>query len=154
MIHSIVGKYEKNQYSDLYQDLYSEGVLALTECARRFKQDKAKFSTYAYIRIRGAILNFLQANKSLIRIPWQAKQENFTFTGETELEYVHDSESFYEQIELNEALKVQMNSRQYSVFTYKCKGFTQAEISEKMKLSLGTVNRIISQIKEIILNSL
>lgn len=43
------------------EDLLNQGVLALMECMERFDASKgAKFETYAYIRVRGAMIDYIR----------------------------------------------------------------------------------------------
>lgn len=44
-----------------FNDLVQTGVIGLIKAIDNFKQDRAQFSTYAYIRIRGEILDYLRS---------------------------------------------------------------------------------------------
>lgn len=44
-----------------FDDLVQTGVIGLIKAIDNYKHDKAQFSTYAYIRIRGEILDFLRS---------------------------------------------------------------------------------------------
>lgn len=44
-----------------FDDLVQTGVIGLIKAIDNYKQDRAQFSTYAYIRIRGEILDFLRS---------------------------------------------------------------------------------------------
>ncbi|MEZ0323938.1 MAG: sigma-70 family RNA polymerase sigma factor [Hydrogenothermaceae bacterium] len=44
-----------------FDDLVQVGVIGLIKAIDSYKQDRAQFSTYAYIRIRGEILDFLRS---------------------------------------------------------------------------------------------
>lgn len=44
-----------------FDDLVQTGVIGLIKAIDNFKQEKAQFSTYAYIRIRGEILDYLRS---------------------------------------------------------------------------------------------
>lgn len=43
-----------------FDDLFQVGVIGLIKALDNYDEDKGKFSTYAYIRIRGEILDFLR----------------------------------------------------------------------------------------------
>jgi len=43
-----------------FDDLFQVGVIGLIKALENYNEDKGKFSTYAYIRIRGEILDFLK----------------------------------------------------------------------------------------------
>lgn len=44
-----------------FDDLVQVGIIGLIKAIDSYKQDRAQFSTYAYIRIRGEILDFLRS---------------------------------------------------------------------------------------------
>ena len=44
-----------------FDDLVNVGVIGLMKAIQRYDKDKAKFSTYAYIKIRGEILDYLRS---------------------------------------------------------------------------------------------
>ncbi|NPA13317.1 MAG: sigma-70 family RNA polymerase sigma factor [Aquificae bacterium] len=44
-----------------FDDLVNVGVIGLMKAIDRYDKDKAKFSTYAYIKIRGEILDYLRS---------------------------------------------------------------------------------------------
>lgn len=47
--------------SSVCEDIVNEGMLALMDCIERFEESKeAKFETYAFLRVRGAALDFLR----------------------------------------------------------------------------------------------
>lgn len=43
-----------------FDDLVNTGIIGLMKAAERYNEEKAKFSTYAYIKIRGEILDYLR----------------------------------------------------------------------------------------------
>lgn len=54
LVFSIIKKYSNN---DNYEDLYQVGMLAIIKAAKNYKpNEKVKFSTYAYLYIKGEIL--------------------------------------------------------------------------------------------------
>ncbi len=44
-----------------FDDLVNVGVIGLMKAIQKYDRDKAKFSTYAYIKIRGEILDYLRS---------------------------------------------------------------------------------------------
>ncbi|WP_456464457.1 sigma-70 family RNA polymerase sigma factor [Persephonella sp.] len=44
-----------------FDDLVNVGVIGLMKAIKKYDKDKAKFSTYAYIKIRGEILDYLRS---------------------------------------------------------------------------------------------
>ncbi|WP_457621908.1 sigma-70 family RNA polymerase sigma factor [Persephonella sp.] len=64
---SLVKKVASKIYSRLpkgdieFDDLVNTGIIGLMKAIDRYDKDKAKFSTYAYIKIRGEILDYLRS---------------------------------------------------------------------------------------------
>ncbi|MDI9370989.1 MAG: sigma-70 family RNA polymerase sigma factor [Synergistota bacterium] len=53
-----------------YQDLIQEGMLALIRAVDRFEPERhLRFTTYAFHRIRGQMINFLQRSESRAPVP-------------------------------------------------------------------------------------
>lgn len=53
-----------------YQDLIQEGMVALIRAVDRFEPERhLKFTTYAFHRIRGQMINFLQRSESRAPVP-------------------------------------------------------------------------------------
>lgn len=50
-----------------FEDLVQTGIIGLIKAIDKYNQDKAQFSTYAYIRIRGEILDFLRSMEVIPR---------------------------------------------------------------------------------------
>ena len=44
---------------DVFEDLVSEGCIALVRCANRYQGDKAQLHSYAYHRIKGTMIDYL-----------------------------------------------------------------------------------------------
>ena len=63
MVYSIVKKYS-NYYDK--EDLYQAGMLGLINAYKNFDQEKnTKFSTYAYIYIKGKVIKFINESKNI-----------------------------------------------------------------------------------------
>lgn len=59
-----------SNYSDIYDELYSEGCLALCSAVQRFDPDQGfKFSTYATIYIEGYLHRFANEKLPIIKLP-------------------------------------------------------------------------------------
>jgi RNA polymerase sigma factor for flagellar operon FliA len=63
LVHHVLGKMSSYLPPNLdYEDLVQQGLVGLVEAANTFDPTKEiRFSTYAYIRIRGAIIDVLRA---------------------------------------------------------------------------------------------
>jgi RNA polymerase sporulation-specific sigma factor len=157
LVHSILRKF--NLPDSQYQELYSEGVLGLVEAAKRYKPGKAKFSTYAYFRVKGAILNFIQNNKSIIKIPWRRNKDgekikvvSLSPTSEDEdwnqQQFdISDEEKGYASVELEESLKKILTNQEYEILLLKMEGYSLNEISEKIKIPQKKINEFMELIK-------
>lgn len=66
-----------------FDDLVHTGILGLIKAIDNYKQDRAQFSTYAYIRIRGEILDYL---RSVEVVPRTEKDRISTEYAESEIE--------------------------------------------------------------------
>ncbi len=58
------------------EDLVQQGMEGLIQAAQKYSpKDEVKFSQYAYLRIRGSIIDFLRKNSNLCRTTIQKKKE-------------------------------------------------------------------------------
>ena len=58
------------------EDLVQQGMEGLIQAAQKYSpKDEIKFSQYAYLRIRGSIIDFLRKNSNLCRTTIQKKKE-------------------------------------------------------------------------------
>ena len=58
------------------EDLVQQGMEGLIQAAQKYSpKDDVKFSQYAYLRIRGSIIDFLRKNSNLCRTTIQKKKE-------------------------------------------------------------------------------
>ncbi len=58
-----------------YEDYYHEGVIGLIQAINRYNPEIGKFSGYAVIRIRGAILDAMRKRMPYTRYQWQKLPE-------------------------------------------------------------------------------
>ena len=57
------------------EDLVQQGMEGLIQAAQKYSpKDEIKFSQYAYLRIRGSIIDFLRKNSNLCRTTIQKKK--------------------------------------------------------------------------------
>ena len=142
LVHFIVRKFVRDPTSYLYQDLYSEGTLGLVEAARRYQPRNAKFVTYAYIRIRGAILNYLKNKLPMIRKtdklePLVIISLTQRRDGDFSLQQVDvgEIEKDYSEIDLFESVKKIPTLNK--IVLMRCEGYYKNEIGEILNLRLN-----------------
>lgn len=134
-------------------------MVGLVEAAHKYSPTEAQFSTYAYNMIKWAILSYLQANNSPIKIPWAYKDKTqFSFMSLSESDNensasspqidIYDEDDGYSFVELLESIKKVLTEREYSVLMMKYKGYSQLEISKNLGISQSRVSKILSSIKE------
>ena len=69
LVYWIAGKIHVND-SELRQDMVQEGMLALIRAVDKFEAERGyKFSTFAYHKIHGQIINFLERSEKRAPIP-------------------------------------------------------------------------------------
>ena len=68
LIKSISREYSGKHHKLDYHDLYQEGCIGLLEAHNNYSPDKgALFKTYAYLRIKGSIINYVRNNSPVSR---------------------------------------------------------------------------------------
>lgn len=161
LVHSIVKKFINNPTAPLYQELYSEGVTGLVEAAKRYRPEKAKFATYAYYRIQGAVLNYLQSKTSLIRVPKRNNKNEAPVApnivslsakqGEDSAEAqqmdVPVEDNGYSFVELAESVKKILTEYEYKILMMKYEGYSQVEIGKLLDKSDAAVSKIVVGIR-------
>jgi RNA polymerase sigma factor for flagellar operon FliA len=115
--------------------------VGLTEAAQRYRPGKAKFSTYAYIRIRGAILNYLRLREPIF--PNMKKKEDALGRSivvpltpaddenEQKMEIPCEDHG-YEFADTLAVIKSFLTKKEFQIVMLKYQGFTQVEISKLM----------------------
>lgn len=66
LIHSIAHRLGVQQQE--YDDCIQEGMIAVWLAAKTYDPDKAQFGTYAYIKARGAMLDYLKRYDNTRRV--------------------------------------------------------------------------------------
>ena len=143
MVQKIAGKFktrDSNKFLFSYKDLVQEGVLGLIRAHKGYNKSKAKFSTYAYIKIRGSIIDHLRSlkrNKDISIIHLGAMTEK-------EVEPIEDS-TLETSSELFENLCKGLNSREKyiaeQVFIYKQQ---YKYIANSLGVSVSLVTSIVN----------
>jgi len=135
-------------------------MVGLVEAARKYNPVKGKFTTYAYYRVKGSILNYLRDKSNLIRMPKQNNPDRpypypkitpipsfYNKDSDLKQEEFISIESGYSLFELMESIKQMVSKHENCVLKLRYQGYTNAEISGKLGFSIGAVNKIILSLK-------
>ncbi|MEG1603123.1 MAG: sigma-70 family RNA polymerase sigma factor [Cloacibacillus sp.] len=124
-----------------YQDLIQEGMLALINAVDAFDCDRnIRFSTYAYYKIRGRMINFLQRVEAKAPIPVDESliQED---ASSSSMLYSESSRSEW-SIDLESALS-QLSDRETEIINALImEGRVAREVAEEKNLDISHVYRI------------
>ena len=139
-----------------YDDIVSEGMLALCLAAKRYDESKhTKFSTFACSYIKGTIFRFIATNKVIAPIARNQKQLKSYFE-QAEIIYIDDNEAMQipaEEIDDNKLsldLLVAHTEDELTkrIIELKRKGYNHAEISRQIHYSKVTVGTKVNQFIE------
>lgn len=116
------------------EDLRSAAYLGLVEAATRFNPDLGvKFSTFAYMRIFGAICDFLREENTC----YTSENQNIRLTTDSNLE------------EMLEYLTINLTTKGKTIIkSYYIDNFSLREIGEKEGLSESRISQLIKKYKE------
>ena len=147
-------------------DLIQEGMIGLANAINDYECEKdVKFITFANICIDRQILSFIRnvnRNKHLVLSSSVSIDEENKHTGRTLLDILNDNsiernpeKSFVlyeEQEELKNKIKENLTNKEKEVFDLRFEGFTYEEIAILLNISIKSVDRTISRIKQKIIN--
>ena len=134
-----------------WQDLFQMGCVGLMEAVNKFDESKGyKFSSYAYMRIKGTILNFIicdswyiakgqreRLKNSYAPDPLDAQIDEKGNTVKNLLPYV---EYGFSNVDVKMALNnLPINLRKIVILRY-IKGLREREIAEILKMPQGTIS--------------
>lgn len=104
LVYKIASKINRNE--QIIFDLIQEGTVGLIEAVEGYDPDLAnRFSTYAIIRIKGRILNYLARNKSVRELHAIGDETNLALL----LEQYRDEQSNVEETVTNQVLHYRVN---------------------------------------------
>lgn len=117
LIGAIIKNYKYN-----YEDLFQVGCIGLIKAIKRFDESRnVKFSTYAYITIKGEILVFIRSNSKVD-----------TVSIDDMLDTENEIENKLNKIDLINSIKKLSKSEQQVIILYFFKEKTQKEIGESL----------------------
>ena len=171
LVPFIVNKYFKNNTLMAYEDKIGYGNIGLIKAVDRYNEDKGKFSTYAFLIIRGEISNAIRdkvgkigskydRNNGTAEIPTPFSFYENIINKETDKDVVYEIpvESFEDdeinKIIINSVLS-KFNSEYKNIF-YKhyFEGKTSNRIAKEIGKSQPTVSRRLNKIKKEIKNEI
>lgn len=128
------------------EDLRSAAYLGLTEAANRFDSSKGfSFSTFAYIRIFGAIQDYLR------------QQDYLKVKSDTEdgiLDLFSSKDHFNEKEFLDHFCFNLDNNAKKIIYYYFVEGYSMKEIGKKMRCSESRISQLLSVYKSKIKNKI
>lgn len=150
MIRSFVKKLRPKQEGFLYsgKDLFQEGVCGLIEAHNKYDKNKAKFITYAYIRVKGSIIDYIRKQewRPMSKVKEKTGYDTIHASSLSENEWYNlEKETKEEAKELFEHLSFGLNKREkdiaYKLFVL---NYTQERIAKSIGLTLTRVNQIVN----------
>ncbi len=140
---------------ELIPDLMQEGMVALLECIDRFDYSKGvKFSTFAYYRIKGRIINYLERHEK--KFPSLLEEEVFSER------LSENSNPFTSEFEEYASIKEYINNLPYKeaevIKGIFFEGLTPKQIAKSIGVGLSHVYRLqkkaLLRLKKMILGEL
>jgi RNA polymerase sporulation-specific sigma factor len=163
LVGSISKKYSRySRFS--YDDIFQVGCIGLIKAARNFDVHKGyKFSTYAYIKIKGEILLFLRSRTKFFDSDnnvFKQISDVHKITYPLSLDYVIKDSSVKKQVVFSEIISDNFNLEEYislrldikncidklprmyqKILVLKSEGFKQREIAQIIGISQNSVSR-------------
>jgi RNA polymerase sigma factor for flagellar operon FliA len=121
-----------SHYPDEYDDLIGAGMLGLVKADRTYKPTKSKFITYAYIRIKGEIIDYQRKTDGYCR---RLNKQMFTLVDLEPFENRLLTEPNLILVELKEALNKLSELELQILDLYYMGGLSIREISKKINIS-------------------
>ena len=138
LVYWIAGKIHVNN-SEVKQDMVQEGMLALIQAVDKFEPEREfKFSTFAYHKIHGQIINFLERSEK--RAPVPVPDEFLPAMSE---EYNSDSDEDGDQwLDVSKAVEMLEGREAEIVSALFFEGKNPKDIAAEKKLDISHVYRL------------
>lgn len=138
LVYWIAGKIHVNN-SEVKQDMVQEGMLALIKAVDKFEPEREfKFSTFAYHKIHGQIINFLERSEK--RAPVPVPDEFLPAMSE---EYNSDSDEDDDQwLDVSKAVEMLEGREAEIVSALFFEGKNPKDIAAEKKLDISHVYRL------------
>ncbi|MFL0196439.1 sigma-70 family RNA polymerase sigma factor [Clostridium sp. WILCCON 0269] len=159
MVHKLVSEqYRHFKSKHSYDDMFQTGCLGLVKATRDFDESRGmKFSTYAYIKIKGELLNSIRSDKWCLgkneedRLKTKAPYSLDAFVnaadgnGTTFMELMIDKEEILEDLDLRTALNNLPKNLKTVIRLKYFYGFSQQEIGRILNTNQSYVSRLESK---------
>lgn len=124
-------------------DLVGAGMLGLVDAANRYKQTPgATFRTYAALRIKGSIIDYLRS------VRWFGRFEPEHFDVSTGVDSIEELQSVSEYNETRidfQKFMSGLTGRKLAVVIMKLEGYTNVEIGKRFGVSEGRICQIFKE---------
>ena len=135
LVFWIAGKIHVND-NELKQDIIQEGMLALINAVDKFEPERDyKFSTYAYYKIHGQIINMLERSEK--KAPLPVPDEWLQIAGDSE-----DEESGEEWLNVAQSISKLEGREAEIVSALFFEGKKPKEVAQEKKLDISHVYRL------------
>ena len=132
-------------------DLVQEGYIALYNAARTYNETKSQFSTYAAVCIKRRMINWIEKN-----INPNLSSVSLSEFDDSELSKIGGVESSFEdnmilKNEVSDLLKnarVLLSDSEHAVFELYIKGYTNAEICERLQITKKSCDNSLFRIRK------
>jgi len=125
---------------DLYDDLVSVGNIALIESSKRYSKDRgAKFRSYAWTRINGAMIDHLRGQHIVQKSVRKGSKNSPVLNIEYLREMAAEDRDVYEELDLSKTISC-LSERQRQVISLYCYGdMSMTMIAEELGTSESSV---------------
>lgn len=72
-VKSIISK--RFNYPNIFEDLFQEGMIALSNCIEKYEPSKSELTTFSYYSIRNRLLNYLRKNQQTTSVTYEGLSE-------------------------------------------------------------------------------
>ncbi len=129
------------------EDLIAEGVLAIFSAVKVFDSSKAKFSTFVSVCIKRAMLTQIKSATAQKRIPESmiTSVDELQIDGDNPEDIIIDKENYDSFLN---SLTASLSELEYKVLSLFLDGNTYADISNKLDISLKSVDNSLKRVRE------
>ena len=160
LVHFVLKQMNISALDRNYEEYFSEGLLGLAKAWKNYQQDKARFSSFAYMCIRNSILNKIRKDQKEI-LTYSVSLDNPLTNEEDErltiIDTVKEEEIDYSlKLTAQQIMEVIKNTdlKRKDIYLKYLKGMSQTQIAKIHKCSRQYVSIIIIEnnckLKEII----
>jgi len=147
MVFKLAWKYTGNL--DLWHDLCQEGFIGLQKACDTYDPDRGAFSTHAYNRIEGQILQYVNYNIDIVHVPVRKNSTKPEITGLLEIQEMSSDSAIPSM--LLDALDMLDSDMKYVLIAHYIDGRTKTELAREAGVKYQTMvtrmNRALATLK-------